>query len=173
MVIFNEEHKVEQDKYFSIGIHKVSIVEVVGGINDNDKEYIEFAVEGDDHEIGLAKTWFTTDKAIKYGFNTIRAIFVHNAQENKKEAAKEMVEKAANTDELVALCNKVLIGKEAWYTVEKSDYTYVSASGEEKHGYNRNITGYEPKPKPSGDAKVDETFGGGTVLNDSEVPNDL
>lgn len=173
MADFNDTHKQEQGEYFPEGIHKVTILGVEGGTNDNGKEYIEFVVGGENGQEGSARMWFTTDKAIAFTFNSIRNIFVHNALKGKEEAAKEMVNAVKNSDELVALCNKVLIGKEAWYTVEQSDYTYTNSAGEQKQGYNRNITGYEPKPKQSGVKAVDDTFGGGTVLSDEEVPSDL
>lgn len=173
MADFTNEHKAEQGQYFSEGIHKVTILEAIGGTNDNGKEYIEFIVGGENGEEGSARMWFTSDKAIAFTFNSIRNIFVHNAVKGKEDAAKEMVNKVTNSDELVDLCNKVLIGKEAWYVVEMSDYTYTNQAGEVKHGYNRNLFGYEPKPKQSGNAAVDATFGGGTVLSSDEVPNDL
>lgn len=173
MADFNDTHKAEQGEYFSEGIHKVTILGVEGGTNANGKEFIKFIVGGENGEEGEASMWFTSDKAIAYTFNSIRNIFVHNALKGKEEAAKEMVNAVKNSEELVALCNKVLIGKEAWYTVEQSDYTYSNSAGEQKQGYNRNITGYEPKPKQSGVKAVDDTFGGGTVLSDEEVPSDL
>lgn len=173
MADFNDTHKAEQGQYFPEGIHKVTILGVEGGTNANGKEFIDFIVGGENGEEGSAKMWFTTDKAIGFTFNNVRTIFVHNATKGKEEAARDLVNKVTNSEELVALCNKALIGKEAWYTVEKSDYTYTNQAGELKNGYNRNITGYEPKPKQSGVKAVDETFGGGTVLTDEEVPSDL
>lgn len=170
MADFNDTHKAEQGEYFKEGIHKVTILGVTGGANDNDKEYIEFVVGDTKGTEGTARMWFTTDKAISYTFNSIRNIFVHNASKGKEEAAKDLVNKVTNSEELVELCNKALIGKEAWYTVEMSDYTYTNQAGELKHGYNRNITGYEPKPSQSGIKIIDDTFGGGTV---EEVPSDL
>lgn len=173
MADFNDTHKAEQGEYFSEGIHKVTILGVEGGTNANGKEFIKFIVGGENGEEGEASMWFTSDKAIAYTFNSVRNIFVHNATKGKEEAAKELVNKVKNSEELVELCNKALIGKEAWYTVEKSDYTYTNQAGEQKHGYNKNITGYEPKPKQSGNTTVDSTFGGGEVLSNDEVPVDL
>lgn len=169
MADFNDDHKTEQGQYFSEGIHKVKIVGIDGGENENGKEYIEFIVEGENGEEGNARMWFTTDKAIKFTFSSIRNIFVHNALKGKEEAAKDMVNKVKNSDELIDLCNKALIGKEAWYVVEKSDYTYTNAAGEEKQGYNRNIFGYEPKPKAK--TAVQETFPDATEISEQEVPD--
>lgn len=173
MADFNDSHKAEQGQFFPEGIHKVTILGVEGGTNPNGKEFIKFTVGGENGEEGEASMWFTSDKSIAFTFNSIRNIFVHNATKGKEEAAKELVNKVTNSEELVDLCNKALIGKEAWYQVELSDYTYTNQAGELKHGYNRNIFGYEPKPRQSGNAAVDETFGGGTVLSDEEVPVDL
>jgi len=170
MADFNEEHKKEMGAYFPEGIHKVNIVDVQGGSNDNDKEFIEFTVEGENGEEGTARMWFTTDKAIGYTFSNIRGLFTHNAKKGKEEEAKEMVNATANSDELVALCKKVLVGKEAWYQVEQSDYTYTNQAGEQKHGYNRNITAYEPKPKKQ---TIDDIMPGNTKLDSSEIPEGL
>lgn len=173
MADFNAEHKEEMTPFFPEGIHVVNIVDVEGGVNDNDKEYIKFTVEGSNGEEGSANMWFTTDKAIKFTFSTIRSLFTHNATKGKEEEAKKMINAVKNSEELVELCKKVLIGKEAWFQVEKSDYTYTNQAGEEKRGYNRNIFGYEPKPKQSGNKAIDDTFGGGKVMSDDEIPAGL
>lgn len=173
MVDFNDNHKAEQGVYFPEGIHKVKILDVTTDTNQNGKEYIEFIVGGENGEEGSAKMWFTSDKAITFTFNSIRNIFVHNALKGKEDAAREMVNKVKNSAELVELCKKALIGKEAWYQVEKSDYTYTTEAGELKHGYNKNIFGYEPKPKQSGVKNVDDAFGGGELINLSEIPDGI
>lgn len=170
MANFTDEHKEETGKFFGEGVHKVKIMAVSSGTNDNGKEFIEFAVVGDNQEEGTARMWFSSDKAIRFSFNTVRSIFVHNALEGKKDAARDMVNKVKNTEELVDLCNKALIGKEAWYVVERSDYTYTNAAGEVKQGYNRNIYGYEPDSKPKA-AAPESPLAGGTELDDSEVPD--
>ena len=169
MADFSDDHKTEQGQFFSEGVHKVSIVDVTGGVNENEKEYIEFTVEGENGEEGNARMWFTTDKAIKFTFNTIRTIFVHNALEAKKDAAREMINGVKNSDELVALCKKVLVGKEAFYQVEKSDYVYTNQAGEQKHGYNRNLFGYEPKPKEK--TALDTLTDGAINLNAEDIPD--
>lgn len=176
MVQFSDDNKQEMGKYFGEGIHKVKIMAVTEGKTDAGKEFIEFTVVGENDEEGNARVWFTSDKAIRFSFNTIRGIIVHNALPAKKDAARELVNKVKDTAELVELCNQSLIGKEAWYVVEKSDYTYTNEAGEQKQGYNRNLYGYEPKPKPaqqSGNAAVDNAFGGGEVMNDDDIPSDL
>lgn len=169
-VDFTDEHKTES-KYFGVGKHKVKIMLVSSGVNTNDKEFIEFTVVGEDGEEGSAKMYFSTDKAIGYTFRTVRDIFVHNAQEANKDKVRAMVDAVKNSDELVDLCQK-LIGKEAWYLVEKTNDTYQAPDGTTKFRYNRNIFGYEPKEKPAPATPVSGTFDGAEEvhLNDGEVP---
>lgn len=171
MVDFNDEHKEDSGAFIGDGIHKVTILGVTGGETAEGKEFIEFTVKDESGAEGNARMWFTTDKAIKYTFSVIRSLFAHNALADKKEAAKEMVNKTKNSDELVELCNKVLTGKEVWYEVEKSDRTYTNAAGELKYSYNRNLYGYEPKPKEK--TALDDLIAGGQPVDSSEVPDGL
>ena len=153
MVKFNDEHKKESTmgEFFPEGIHKVQILNVEGGKTDAGKEYIEFTVTDDEDREGTARMWFTTDAAINYTFNMIRTLFVHNAPKDKKDAIREQIDKIADSDTLIKACEQ-LIGKEAWYEVRKSDRTYQNAQGETKNSYDKNIYGYEPKPKAVADA---------------------
>lgn len=105
-------------------------------------------MDGDDSTEAKVRLWFHTDNAIGYSFGVIRGIFTHNAAEDKKEAVKAKLAKVTDTDELIKLCEKALIGKECWLQVSEDDTrTYKNDKGEEKPSINRNITGYEPQPK--------------------------
>lgn len=155
MVKFNEDHKKEmtQGDFIPEGVHKVKILLVEAGKTDAGKDYVEFTVNDDDGREGKARMWFTTDAAINYTFNMIRTIFVHNAPEGKKDAIREQIDKIDDSDVLIEACQQ-LIGKEAWFTVYKSDRTYQDAEGNTKHSYDKNIYGYEPKPKTVSDAEA-------------------
>lgn len=149
MADFTDEHKKEMvpGNYFAEGIHKVKIVDVVFGKTDADKEYAEFEVIGEEGEEGKARIWFTTDAAKGYSFNTVRSIFVHNTKdESKKDKTRAMVDAVTNTTELAKLC-EALKGKECWYAVYKSERTYVGKDGQSRNSFDRNVYGYEPKPK--------------------------
>lgn len=146
MVKFTEDHKKEQaSNYFGEGIHKVKIGAIDFGATDDGKEYVEFTVVDDDEREGTARMWFTTEKAINYTFNIIRGIFVHNAPADKKDAIRAKIDKVKDTKELEKIC-EMLAGKECWYAVYKSDRTYKS-NGDIKHSYDKNVYGYEPKPR--------------------------
>lgn len=151
MVKFSDEHKEEsQGNFFGQGVHKVLIMLVEFGKTDDDKEFGEFTVvdpENDDRQ-DRVRLWFTTDKAVKFSFSTLRNIFVHNAPEDKKDSVREKFNALEDTKQLEEACQKTLIGKECWYTVyEDPERTYTNDKGEVKNSYNRNIYGYEPKPR--------------------------
>lgn len=165
MVKFSEDHKKDsRGDFIPEGIHKVKIAAIVFDSMPDGREYVEFTVEDEEGRAGTARMWFTTDAAINYTFNIIRGIFVHNAPEGKKDAIREQIDKLEDDAALEKAC-KVLIGKEAWYLVEKSDRTYTADDGTTKHSYNRNIYGYEPSPRKQ-PAEVEN------VKIDDDAPSD-
>lgn len=151
MAKLTDELKAEQ-QYFQLGIHKVQIATVVQDKTEDGREFFEFTVVDDlDSKSAMeakVRLWFHTDPSIKYSFSIIRGIFTHNAPEDKVEAVKKQLQKVDDTDELIKLCEKALVGKEAWLEVsEDPNRTYQNEAGETKPSINRNITGYEPQPK--------------------------
>lgn len=150
---FTDENKAVKDfgdsNYFGFGVHKVQIMQFEnGGTEEGEKEYIEVTVcdPTDGEKVDTARVWFTTDKAANYSFNTLRQIAVHNALEASKDLARDAVDAVASTDELVALLNDKLIGKECWFTkYYDPSRSYINAQGDTKKSVNKNIYGYEPK----------------------------
>lgn len=152
---FTDEQKQVKEfsqNWFGFGVHKVQIGLVEnGGTEEGEKEYIEVTVmDPNDGEItDTARVWFTTDNAANYSFNTLRQIYVHNAPEDKKDEARDTFDKVADTDEITALMNEKLIGKECWFSKYPSpDRTYQAQDGSVKKSIDKNIYGYEPKEKP-------------------------
>lgn len=151
---FSNEHKEVtefNDKYFNFGIHKVQISAVeLGGTGEGEKEYIEITVvDPSDAEItDTARVWFTSDKATNYSFNVLRQIFIHNTPEAKRDEARDLFDKLSGTEELAKIV-ETLIGKECWFTkYYDPERTYTAQDGSQKRSVNKNIMGYEPKPKP-------------------------
>lgn len=163
MVKFNDEHKKDNmgGDFIPEGVHKVKIVDINFDKDTQDREYVEFTVADEENRAGTARMWFTTDAAIGYTFSIIRGIFVHNAPEGKKDEIREQIDKMTDSAELEKAC-KVLIGKEAWYQVVKTDRTYETTDKDgnpvTRNSYNRNLYGYEPTPKRlSSDPAPDNT----------------
>lgn len=148
MADFNDSHKEEMGgNYFEEGIHLVKVMLVEFDETDKGKEYIELTLSDDEGDKeAKVRMWFTTDGAIKYTFNTLRAIFVHNADEGKKDEVRTKFDSLKNTEELDKACQKMLIGKECWLQVSQKG-TYLDGQGNPRPNYDRNIYGYEPSPR--------------------------
>ena len=159
----------EQGKYFEEGVHKVKIAGAYMDKMDDGREYVEIGVEGNDGETAEVRMWLHSEKAFKFTMRTLQAIAAHNAKgEVQKEKIRQFFIGDFNDEKVQKVLDK-LEGYEAWFTVYQSDRTYTNAQGETKHSYDRNIYGYEPKPKKltaedilPGSTKVD--------LNDDEIP---
>lgn len=137
-------------KYFGIGTYKVEISLITSGVTEAGKEYVEFTVVDpeDKDRSGTARLWFTTDGAAKYAISIISGIFVHNTSEDKRDALRSALKKLTDTDGLLDIAQKKLVGKEAYYVVEEDELrTYVNKDGETLPSINRNIYGYEMTPK--------------------------
>lgn len=158
---FTDEHKTVKEfsdaNWFDFGVHKVKIAQIELGETDGGKEYLEFTVIGGNEEEDTARVWFTTDKAINYSINVVRQIYVHNAPEDKKDAAKETFDSVADLEALHKLLNEKLVGGECWFTKYQSpDRTYTAQDGSVRKSVDKNIMGYEPKPRTDLLAKVDD-----------------
>lgn len=175
---FSDTVKEEKSfNYFEQGVHKVQISAVEFGFTEDkeEKEFCEITVVDPDNgeKTDKIRLWFHTEGAQAFSFSTLRAIFVHNAPEDKKDGVRTKFNALNGTEELEKACQKMLPGKEAWFSIYESDTrTYTDESGKVRKSFDKNITGYEPKPKVGntvtvgeGEAKVT-----GTVVEDEQEP---
>jgi len=167
MADFNDDTKKPIGRYFTEGVHKVTIQLVEADKTQDGKEFFEFSLLGEEGEEGTARVYWT-EKASPYSFNTVRDIFVHNTPEAKKQAIRDKVDATSNTDELLKLCATNLIDKECWFKVEKTGTQYTNANGELKDSYNKNIYGYEVKMKKTTEQILEDISGDPVDL--SEIP---
>lgn len=147
---FNDETKAVKEfsdsNWLGFGVHKVKIGLIELGETDGGKEYVEITVLGDNEEEDTARVWFTTDKAANYSFNVLRQIYVHNAPEAKKDAARDTMDAIGDTEQLVKALSEKLIGGECWFTkYPDPQRTYEAADGSTRQSINKNVYGYEPK----------------------------
>lgn len=147
---FTDENKHVKDfgeqTWLGFGVHKVKIALIELAETDAKKEYIEVTVLGENEEEDTARVWFTSDKAANYSFNVLRSIYVHNAPEAKKDAARDAMDGVDGTESMVKLLNEKLIGGECWFTkYPDPTRTYTAQDGSIKQSINKNIYGYEPK----------------------------
>ena len=161
---FSDTEKEEKSfNYFEQGVHKVQISGVEFGFTEDkdEKEYCEITVVDPDNseKTDKVRLWFHSEGARSYSFSTLRAIFVHNAADDKKDEIRNKFNAIKGTEDLEKACQKMLPGKEAWFSIYESETrTYTDESGKVRKSFDKNITGYEPKPKVvtvgTGDAAI-------------------
>lgn len=150
---FTDEVKEEKSfNYFEQGVHKVQISGVEFGFTEDadEKEFCEITVVDPDNgeKTDKVRLWFHTPGAQGYSFGILRTIFVHNADEDKKDGIREKFNAIKGTEELEKACKKMLPGKECWFSIYESDTrTYTDESGKTRKSFDKNIAGYELKPK--------------------------
>jgi hypothetical protein len=179
---FTDEDKAVTDDFqerIPFGVSEVVIVSAKADVTEAGKDFIELTVQNAEGLEDSARKWFTGG-ASPYSFQAIRQIIVHTADDKDKEKARLAVENTANTEEMVALINKMCIGKQIWFTKFYSpDRTYTNQSGETKRSIDNNVYGYEPKDQPNlmpeanGGATanaVTDTFPGATEEASSSIP---
>lgn len=130
--------------YLDIGVHRVNITKVSPVVANSGTAGIEFTVENADGE-STATCWITP-KTLPYVVARISRILVHNKPESEKTAAKAKMKEIKSARNLYAVCSG-LIGKECWLQISEANTTYVNKNGETKYNLNREIDGYEMKPK--------------------------
>lgn len=159
----------EQGKYFEEGVHKVKIAGTFMDKTDDGREYVVVGVEGADGEEAEVRMWLHSEKAFKFTMRTLQAIAVHNAKgDTQKDKVRQFFIGDFDDDKIIKLLGK-FDDYEAWFTIYQSDRTYQNAQGETKYSYDRNIYGYEPKPKK---LTAEDILPGSTKveLNDDEIP---
>lgn len=144
-VTFSDDD-VKENVFFMQGVHSVIIKKATIDKNKAGKPFIQLDVEGENGEEGSARRWFT-GAATPYTIDTIRKIFVHNAKnEDDKQKLRDFF-KTVKTLYDIAQIKDRLIGKQCWFTLQKSDDTYIDENGDEKNSYDKNFWGYEPTLK--------------------------
>lgn len=162
-----EVKEFSDNNWFGFGVHKVKIGLIEHGETESGKEFVEFTVLGENEEEDTARVWFTTQKAANYSFNICRAIYVHNAPEKHKDAARDQFDALEDAEAMVRLMNEKLIGGECWFTKYPSpDRTYQAQDGTTKRSIDKNVYGYEPRlredlmPKDEEKDALNKTFPG-------------
>lgn len=172
---FTDAVKEEKSfSYFQQGVHKVQISGVEFGFTEGDeKEFCEITVVDPDNAecTDKVRLWFHSEGAQSYSFGVLRSIFVHNAPADKKDEIRTKFNAIGGTEELENACKKMLPGKECWFSIYESDTrTYTDEkTGKVRKSFDKNIAGYELKPKTivvgSGDSKIE-----GEPVSDDQQP---
>lgn len=143
----SEDDTKDVDGFLNEGVHDVVITSARFDKNANGKVFVEVDVVDDSNRKGSAKIWFEGG-AIPYSINTIRTIFVHNADSKEdKDKLRAYFKSPKDLYEISQILPK-LEGKQCWYSSQKTDETYEAKDGTTKHRYENNVWGFEPTLKP-------------------------
>lgn len=171
---FSDTEKEEKNfNYFEQGVHKIKISDVEFGFTEGDeKEFCEITVVDPENaeKTDRVRFWFHSEGARSFSFGSLRAIFVHNADEGKKDEIRAKFNAIKGTEELEKACKKMLPGKEAWFSIYESDTrTYTDESGKVRKSFDKNLTGYEPKQRATAPKTVQV---GNSDLKGEDISNE-
>lgn len=180
-VLENVGEPFKGGKGFTYGTHEVLIMLAEGKqkkTKANDAaEVIEVTVadKADNDKTALCTLYFHTEGGAKMAVAKILGILVHNSGEEKKDAVRELGKKLfASVDDpvkardiAVKLLNDKMIGKEAYLVAEPSGNYKTTSYGDLWH------YPAEPQGEPADDAQKAAKDVGGSVVDDSELPDDL
>lgn len=180
-VLENVGEPFKGGKGFTYGTHEVLIMlaepkQKKTRANDA-AEIIEVTVadKTDNDKTALCTLYFHTEGGAKMSVAKVLGIMVHNVGEEKKDAVRELGKKLfASVDDptkardiAVKLINDKMIGKEAYLVAEPRGEYKTTGYGDLWH------YPAEPQDEPEDDAQKAAKDAGGSVVDDTELPDDL
>jgi hypothetical protein len=163
--------------YLGIGIHDVAVTSVELTKASTGTLGIQFNVENEDGQ-GRVKMWLS-EAALPYTIENISRLVVHNAESDKKEAARNMMSNIVSAKELFSTMQAILVELEkkkkpfvAYLSIrERADgSTYTDGQGTERPSTDTNLLSYRPKAT-STQAAIATT--GGELVADKDTIDGL
>lgn len=180
-VIDNVGEPYKGGKGFEYGTHEVLIMLAEAKqkkVKSNDNaSVIEVTVadEADNDKTATCTLYFHTEGGAKMAVTKVLGILVHNVGEEKKETVRELGKKLfASVDDptkardiAAKLISDKMIGKKAYLVAEPQGNYKTTAYGDIWH------YAAEPQGEPQDDAQKAAKDTGGSVVDESELPEDL
>lgn len=163
--------------YLGIGIHDVAVTSVELTKASTGTLGIQFNVENEDGQ-GRVKMWLS-EAALPYTIENVSRLVVHNAEADKKEAARTMMSNIVSAKSLFETLQLILAELEkkkkpfvAYLSIrERADgSTYKDNNGVERPSTDTNLLSYRPK-ETSTQAAIATT--GGELVADKDTINGL
>lgn len=163
--------------YLGIGIHDVAVTSVELTKASTGTLGIQFNVENEDGQ-GRVKMWLS-EAALPYTIENVSRLVVHNAEADKKEAARTMMANIMSAKSLFETLQMILVELEkkkkpfvAYLSIrERADgSTYTDNNGVERPSTDTNLLSYRPK-ETSTQAAIAAT--GGELVADKDTINGL
>lgn len=180
-VLENVGKEYKGGKGFEYGTHEVIIGTVEAKAKDTQKTkgaaIIEVVVfdEADNDKKATCTLWFHTEGAAKMSITKVLGLLVHKVGDEKKEVVRETGRKLFGSiddpvkarDVAVKLMSEKLVGQKA-YLVAEPNGNYTTTSYGDLWHYPATPQG---EPRNTGESVAKAT--GGSVLDESEIPEDL
>ena len=163
--------------YLGIGVHEVVVTAVELTKASTGTLGIQFNVENEDGQ-GRVKMWLS-EAALPYTIENVSRLVVHNAESDKKEAARIMMSNILSAKSLFETVQAILVELEkkkkpfvAYLSIrERADgSTYTDNNGVERPSTDTNLLSYRPK-ETSTQAAIAAT--GGELVADKDTINGL
>lgn len=160
--------------YLGIGVHDVTLTSVELVKAGTGTMGIQFNVENEDGQ-GRDRKWLS-EGALPYTIENVSRLMVHNADEDKKDAARNFMSNIVSAKELfntlqetlkVRGAKKPFIGHLS-ISEDKSGRTYVDKNGETKPSLVTNFLSYRPKETPVQSAVA--ATGGELIVDGQSLP---
>lgn len=162
--------------YLGIGVHEVAVTAVELVQAKTGTMGIKFLVENGDGKSDVSM-WLS-EGALPYTIENVSRLMVHNAADDKKDAARTMMSNIVSAKELFNIVKETIKVREekklpfaCFLSIreDRNGATYTDKNGETKPSLERNLLSYRPKETPVQSA-VAAT--GGTLLaaDGTELP---
>lgn len=156
-------------KWLGLGIHDVTVTAVELVQAKTGTMGMKFIVENEDGKAEVSM-WLS-EAALPYTIENVSRLVVHNAPEDKKDAARNFMSNIASAKELfntitetISACKKTKKPFVCYLSIReaKNGSTYTDKNGEQKPSLERNLLSYKPNATPA--QTVVKAMGGGEVL---------
>lgn len=157
--------------FLGIGVHEVVVTSVELVKASTGTLGMQFNVENEDGQ-GRVKMWLS-EGALPYTIENVSRLMVHNAADDKKDAARNHMSNIVSAKELFETVQetlKVRQGKnpfKAYLSIReaKDGSTYTDKNGVERPSTESNLLSYRPKETPA--QSVTKAVGGGELIDPS------
>jgi hypothetical protein len=162
--------------YLGIGVHEVAVTAIELVQAKTGTMGMKFLVENEDGKSDV--TMWLSEGALPYTIENVSRLVVHNAEEAKKEAARNMMANIMSAKDLFTTVKEIIATLEKKKTPfscylsireDRNGATYQDKNGETKPSLERNLLSYRPK-ETAVQSAVQAT--GGTLVdaNGMELP---
>lgn len=156
--------------YLGLGVHEVFIQSVELAQAKTGTLGIKFVVENEEGKSDV--TMWLSEAALPYTIENISRILVHNAEEDKKEAARKHMAGVVSAKEVFEIAKEKMIQYVCYLSIreDRNGRTYTDKNGETKPSLERSLLSYKPNKVTDAQSVAQATGGTLTAEDGTELP---